>query len=94
MYSGRLAQRRLFTVTDTFTVTGRGIVLVPGLVPIGDERFSVGDPILLRCPDGLEVMTNIAGLEFPHPNPNYEMLILLKDFRADDVPVGTEVWSV
>jgi hypothetical protein len=89
-----LAQRRLFTVTDTFNVTGRGIVLAPGLMPIGDERFRIGDPILLRRPDGMEIATHIDGLELPHPNPKYEVLILIKELVKDDVPIGTEVWSL
>jgi hypothetical protein len=92
--SERLAQRRLFIITDTFTVTGRGLVLVPGLIPIGDERFKAGDPILLRAPDGQETRTSIATLELPHPNPRNEVLIMLRDLGKDDVPVGTEVWSV
>jgi hypothetical protein len=63
------------------------------LVPVGDERFRVLDLIVLRFSDGRELRTRIAGLELPHPNPNYEVLILLKDLEKDDVPVGTEVWS-
>jgi len=87
-----LAQR-LFTVTGTFTIPGRGIVLLPGLLPSGDERFKVGDPVLLRHPNGLEIRSNIGGLELPHPNPKHEVLILLTEIGKDDVPAGTEVWS-
>jgi len=93
-HSERLPQRRLFTVTDTFTVTRRGLVLLPGLIPIGTERFKAGDPILLRSPDGRETRTSIGALELPHPNPENEVLIMLRDLARDDVPVGTEVWSV
>jgi hypothetical protein len=62
-------------------------------VPVDDEHFRVGDPILLRRPDGLEIKTNIDGLELPYPNPKGEVLIMLKDLVKDDVPIGTEVWS-
>jgi len=89
-----LAQRRLFTVRHTFTVTGHGLVLVPGLIPVGGERFKVGDPILLRFPGGLETRTSIGALEVPLPNPEHEVLIILKEFVKSDVPAGTEVWSV
>jgi len=91
-HSERLAQRRVFTVTDTFTVTGRGLVLLPGLIPIGTERFRAGDPILLRSPNGRETRTSIGALELPHPNPKCEVLIMLKEIAKDDVPIGTEVW--
>jgi hypothetical protein len=85
--------RRLLTVTDTFSIRGRGIVLVPGLLPVGDERFKVGDPVLLRHPDGSETCTNIGGLELLCPNQKREVSILLIELGKDDVPVGTEVWS-
>jgi hypothetical protein len=76
------------------SVHASGIVLAPGLVPIGDELFRMGDTILLRRPDGLEIKAHIDGLELPHTNPNYEVIILLKELAKDDVPIGTEVWSV
>jgi hypothetical protein len=91
---GHLPERRLLTVTGTFAVTGCGLVLLPGLVPIGEERFKVGDPILLRRPDGREKRASIGALELPHPNPKNEVLIMLRDFVNDDVPGGTEVWSL
>ena len=34
--------RRLFVVEDTFTIKGRGQVLVPGILPEGDECFRAG----------------------------------------------------
>ena len=73
--------RCLFTVSDRFTVTGRGIVLLPGLKPVGDERFKVGDKIRLRRPDGQDLIVTIAGLELPHPNLEREVLILLREFE-------------
>jgi hypothetical protein len=93
-YGGHLAQRRLFTVTETFTVTGRGLVLVPGLAPVGEERFKAGDRILLRSPDGRETTTSIGALEVPLPNPKNEVLIMLTETAKHDVPAGTEVWSL
>jgi hypothetical protein len=62
-------------------------------VPVDDEHFRVGDPILLPRPDGLEIKTNIDGLELPYPNPKGEVLIMLNGLVKDDVPIGTEVWS-
>jgi len=91
-YSEHLA-RRLFTVSDAFEIQGHGLVLVPGLHPVGDEHFRVGDSIFLRRPDGLEIGTTIGGLELPTPNPKYEVVIMLTELSKGDVPVGTEVWS-
>ncbi len=87
--------RCLFTVEDTFLIEGRGLVPVPGIAPQGDERFRVGDPIKLKRPDGSEMVRRIAGLELlcPRPRPD-DVVILLKGLGKDDVPVGTEVWSV
>lgn len=85
--------RCLFTVKDAFAIRDRGLVLVPGIIPIGDERFRVGDPIVLRRPDGTSVDTRIGGLEMLDPNPNRDTVIMLKEFSKEDVPIGTEVWS-
>jgi hypothetical protein len=85
--------RLLLTVTGTFSIGGRGFVLVPGLRPISDEHFRIGDSILLKRPDGLEIRTNIGGLELPTPNPKHEVVIMLTELSKGDVPIGTEVWS-
>jgi hypothetical protein len=49
--------------------------------------------VLVR-PDGSRLNTSIGGLELLDPNPNNDVVILLKGFAKTDVPVGTEVWSV
>jgi hypothetical protein len=90
-----MPHRKLFTVSDTFIIRRRGVVVMPGLVPVGEERFRVGDPLLLKRPNGSEIRTVIGGIEmFTPPNPNLGFPILLKDLANEDVPVGTEVWSV
>ena len=61
--------RHLFTVEDTFTIRGRGTILVPGIVPEGDERFRIGDALRLRRPDGSEVEATIDGIECFTPRP-------------------------
>ena len=86
--------RRLFTVEDTFTIRGRGLVLVPGIIPVGTERFKVGDPIILLRPDGTKLCSPIGGLELSTPNPNHDVRIFLNGRSKADVPIGTEVWSV
>lgn len=86
--------RRLFTVEDTFLIHNRGLVLVPGIIPEVEERFRAGDPIILLRPDGSSIEVKIGGLELLDPNPRYDVVIMLKGMSKNDVPVGTEVWSV
>src|SRR5205814_777171 len=84
--------RRIFNVADTFTIRGRGLVLLPGLTPINNERFRVGDLLLLKRPDRTELVTWIAGIELF--SGTAEVPVLLNGLSNEDVPVGTEVWSV
>jgi hypothetical protein len=81
-------------VEDTFAIRDRGLVPVPGIVPHGDERFRVGDPIMLKRPDGSVVKTRIGGLELVCPNQRHDVVILLRELSKEDVPIGTEVWSM
>ena len=86
--------RRLFTVEDSFRLRVAAFS-VPGIVPQGDERFRIGDPIKLKRPDGSEIAWQIGGLEMLYPRPpQNDVVILLKGLGKDDVPIGTEVWSV
>lgn len=87
--------RRLFTVQDSFFIQGHGIVPVPGIVPQGNERFHVGDPILLKRPDGSSLAWQIDGLEVICGGPpRDDVVILLKGLGKEDVPIGTEIWSI
>ena len=93
-FGDSIMARCLFTVEDTFVIRNRGLVLVPGIIPEGDERFRLGDPIILLRPDGSSFRTEIGGVEMIDPNPRHDLVIMLKGMAKGDVPVGTEVWSV
>ncbi len=89
--------RILSTVEDTFAIRDRGLVFVPGIIPEGKEKFQIGDPILLKRPDGSTLQTKIGGLELiqgGHLPPREDVAIFLKGMNKEDVPIGTEVWSV
>jgi|SRR5580692_11353064 hypothetical protein len=88
--------RCLFVVSDTFAIKGRGLVLIPGIKPEGDERFRVGDIVELRKPDKAIARVKISGIEMLYPPPpNGGLPIMLKDMtEKNDVPLGTEVWSI
>ncbi len=81
------------TGEDTFVVSDRGLVLIPSIIPQGEERFRVGDPITLLRPDGSSVEAKIGGLEPLDPSPRRDVVIMLKGITKSEVPVGTEVWS-
>ena len=86
--------RVLLTVEDTFTIEGRGVVLLPKLEPIDDERFAAGDAIRIRRPDGTDLDTVMQGLEFmTTSNDSFLVIVLPKHIEQHDVPVGSNVWS-
>lgn len=89
--------RRLFVIEDTYFIKGRGLVPVPGILPQSEERFRTGDPIHLKRPDGSCLEWKIGGIEMIHgtpPRSRIDVVILLQGLSKDDVPIGTEVWSV
>jgi hypothetical protein len=87
--------RLLFRVEETFNVPGRGVVLLPELRPIGPERFSVGDPLVLKHPSGIEENVRIEGLCFLTPRDfKCQLVVMLSGKNKDDIPIGTEVWSI
>jgi translation elongation factor EF-Tu-like GTPase len=54
-------------VEDIFQISGRGCVVVPGIPKDGGFRLKVGDPLLLRRPDGTELSTTLRGIEMVEP---------------------------
>lgn len=86
--------RVLLTIEETFTVEGRGVVLLPRLEPIDEERFAAGDPVRIRRPDGTDLNTVMQGVEFLTTTDDSFLVILLpKHIEQSDVPVGSDVWS-
>ena len=74
----------LFIVEQVFFITGRGIVLLPGL---GKNPVRVGTPIRLVRPDGSTLDTKIRGIGFNE----FRDILLGQEVQKEDVPVGTEV---
>jgi len=87
--------RPLISVEETFLIRGRGLVLAPGIAPQTEERFAVGDPIMIKRPDGSHLCWTIGGIDMisgTRLRPN-DVVILLKGLGKEDVPTGSEVWS-
>ena len=79
--------RLLFSVTNVFTIPSRGVVLVPEITPVGEERFRIGDSLRLRRPDGAEDIVRIDGLKQP-PQPHLlgkkcEVLVMLSGKKKE-----------
>jgi len=79
-------------IEDVFQIDGRGCVVVPGLLLASDPHVCIGDPAILRLPDGSEIQTTVAGLEMIRTIHRKAMPVLLpKNIRKADVPIGTEL---
>ena len=83
----------IFTVTETFQIADKGLVLAPGPVP-GGPAIQFGDVIELRRPDGGASRARVVGLANAgggiHTNG---VPVMVVGVTASDVPAGTEAWS-
>jgi hypothetical protein len=75
----------LFKVEDKFMITGRGLVLIPG---IGDKKAGTGDKIKIIRPDSSVISAKIKGIAF---NQNRDISVGT-ELSKEDVPIGSEVW--
>ena len=87
---------RVMTVSDIVTISGKPILLFPGLPRDLQRTIRVGDQIELRRPDGTRVSTTLAGIEHARMlNRISQWPLRLPDsISKTDVPVGTEVWWI
>jgi hypothetical protein len=73
-------------------------VPVPGIVPQGDERFRIGDPILIKRPDGAHLVRtigSIAPISYSHAvGLRNDVMIFIQNLTKEDIPIGSEIWSV
>ncbi len=80
------------TIEGVFQIDGRGGVVVPGLLLDADPHVCIGDPTILRRPDGTEIQTSVAGIEMVRTLDCNSMPVLLpKNIHKDDIPIGTEL---
>ena len=78
----------LFRVENQFTITGRGLILTPGLG--NNVKFvTAGTKIRLVRPNKSDLITTIKAITF---EGNHDILIS-REFTKEYVPVGTEVWT-
>lgn len=81
-----------FTVTDTFLIEGRGLILCP-FFPLDRYLFDGQEHVRVETPDG-RLFEADADIEIPHVRPTpkvFQATFVLRDARKDDVPVGSRV---
>ena len=89
-------RQKLFTIDDTFNLSGRGIV-VTGELAANTPIFRIESIVVLVHPNGNELVTEISGIAMVNPvdyeNFNRNKIgVLLKVTKKEDAPVGTEVY--
>jgi len=84
----------LSRVEDTFAITGRGVVVIPGIPQDGKKYFvRIGDALEVRKPDGQRLLTSVAGIEMVNSPRKIGIPVLLpRDVQKEDVPIGSELW--
>jgi len=88
----------LFTISDRFSIEGRGVVLVPGIPhSAGTPVVYRGAPLILRTPLGEVIHTNLQDIELIRYMPGAKRLeatpiLLPKAIHKFDIPIGTEVY--
>jgi hypothetical protein len=75
----------LFKVQDRYLISGRGLILIPGL---GDKKATIGDPIKIVKPDHTIIKTTIRGIGFNE----FRDVLIGKDLSKEDVPIDSEIW--
>ena len=81
-------------IDDVFQIAGRGCVVTPGIPKDADLRLKVGDPLLLRRPDGSDLRTILRGIEMGG-SPEFPGIPILlgAEVSKEQVPVGSELWT-
>ena len=81
-----------FTVTDTFLIEGRGLILAP-FFPEPQYRFGKTERVRVETPDH-RVFEADAEFDIPMVSPTpkvFEFVCLLREAQKADVPVGSRV---
>ena len=82
-----------FTVSDTFLIEGRGLILSP-FFPLDQYRFDGNEHVSIETPDGRLFQVD-ANVEIPYLSPNPKVpqaMFLIRDAKKSDVPIGSILW--
>ncbi|HWQ91571.1 MAG TPA: hypothetical protein VN673_07855 [Clostridia bacterium] len=81
-----------FTVTDTFLIEGRGLILAP-FFPLDRYEFDGKEHVHIETPDGRRFEAD-ADVEIPlvRPTPKiFQATFVIRAACKEDVPVGSKV---
>ena len=81
-----------FTVTDTFLIEGRGVILSP-FFPVDLYRFASRERVRIETPDGRSFEAD-AEFEIPRVSPMprvFQTACLIRGAQKDEVPIGSRV---
>ena len=84
--------KRLCIIEDVFLISGRGLVVLPGIPLTGNWHVKAGTPIELRKPNGSTRESKIRGIEMIRGTRQILPILLGAGLTKDDVPIGTEIW--
>ncbi len=82
-----------FTVSDTFLIEGRGLILSP-FFPLDRYQFDGKEHVLIETPDGRRFETD-ADVEIPHIRPTpkvFHATFVIRSAQKTDVPAGSRVF--
>lgn len=80
-------------VEQSFTVRGRGRVIVPASVANRNVRVRNGDAIQLRTLNGNAIETRIVSVESVKETSGSRLALLLPlELGIGDIAAGTEIW--
>lgn len=82
----------LSIVEDHFEISGRGLVVIPGIPLDGDWTLRIGDKVLLELPNGTSTTTIIRGIEMAGGKRLFVPLLLGAELNKEAVPIGTKIW--
>jgi hypothetical protein len=84
-----------FTVTDTFLIEGRGLILSP-YFPLDQFQFDGREPIRVETPGG-NSFEAIGDFEIPsiRPMPKvFQAVCVVRNAQKSDIPIGSKVTLV
>jgi len=83
----------LTEVEDTFSVTGRGLIIAP-LFPVSDYRLDTNETLRIEQPDGSSFECE-AYFQVPLQSPPPKVVAItcaLLNVEKASVPIGSKVW--
>ena len=79
-----------FTVSDTFFIEGRGLILCP-FFPLDRYQFDGKEHVYIETPDGRKFEADVE-IPFVRPTPKvFQAMFVLHCAQKADVPVGSRV---